>query len=309
MHTILGAGGTVANALTKELLLHNKEIRLVSRRPVNYTSTKITWIKADLLDYKETLNACLGSEVIYICNGVGAKNEDWKTMWPVIMNNAIAVAKETNTRLIFFDNTYMCGVVDGIMTEKTPYNPCTIKGEVRAEIAQKFMQEIKAGNIKGSIARAGGFYGTDSMISVLDSSVLNKFAQNKKAQWIGNPDFLHNFTYITDAGKGLSILGRDSNSDGEIWHMPTAASIKGTDFIKIAASIYQVEPKYISVNKTMLTLVGLFNANVASISDMYYQYVRDYDFNSSKFETAFGFKPTSFVDGITRMSETYYRKK
>lgn len=309
MHTILGAGGTVANALTKELLLHNKKITLVSRTLVNIHNPNIIWKKADLLNYRETLNACEGSEVIYICNGVGTKNEDWSRMWPMIMTNVIAAAKEADARLIFFDNTYMYGVVNGIMTEDMPYNPCTIKGQVRAKIARQFEQEMNLGKTSGSIARAGGFYGTDSMLSVFDSGVLNNYAQNKKARWIGNPNCYHNFTFIADAGKGLAILGMDSGSDGEIWHMPTAPPLRGIDLIELAADIYDVKPRFIAVNKFMLKLGGLFNENVASISEMYYQYNRDYDFDSSKFERTYDFVPTSFKDGITRMAATYYAKK
>jgi nucleoside-diphosphate-sugar epimerase len=53
MHTILGAGGTVANALTRELLNNNETIRLVSRKPVAITGKNLTWKKADLLNYAE----------------------------------------------------------------------------------------------------------------------------------------------------------------------------------------------------------------------------------------------------------------
>jgi hypothetical protein len=45
----------------------------------------------------------------------------WAQQWPVIMQNAINVAKETGARLIFFDNIYMYGLVNGPITENTPY--------------------------------------------------------------------------------------------------------------------------------------------------------------------------------------------
>ena len=63
------------------------------------------------------------------------------------------------------------------MTEETPHNPCSVKREVRAQIAVKFMEEVKAGNIRGSIARAADFYGTDNMNSFLDMMVLDKYAK------------------------------------------------------------------------------------------------------------------------------------
>ena len=62
MHTILGAGGPVANALTRELANNNETIRLVSRKPIQPSSQKHTWQKADLLNYNELLAASKGQQ-------------------------------------------------------------------------------------------------------------------------------------------------------------------------------------------------------------------------------------------------------
>jgi nucleoside-diphosphate-sugar epimerase len=110
MHTILGAGGPVANALTRELIDHNKTIRLVSRKPVDTKGDNISWKKADLLNYDEVLAAVQGSTVIYMCAGLVYDAEIWAAQWPVIMQNLINVTKATNARLIFFDNVYMYGL-------------------------------------------------------------------------------------------------------------------------------------------------------------------------------------------------------
>jgi nucleoside-diphosphate-sugar epimerase len=40
---------------------------------------------------------------------------------------------------------------------------------------------------------------------------------------------------------------------------------------------------------------------------MYYQYDHNYIFDSSKFEKAFNFKPTSYEDGIKELSKTFYK--
>jgi len=308
MHTILGAGGPTANAITKELLSHNanETIRLVSRRPTKIAGANVSWQKADLLNYAEVLQAVKGSTVIYMCAGLVYDKNIWKHQWPIIMQNLIGAAKETQARLIFFDNVYMYGLVKGPMLETTPYNPISVKGEVRARIATQLMEEVKAGNIQATIARAADFYGTDSMNSFLDMMVLDKYAKGQSAQWIGDPKVLHNFTYIPDAGKAMYLLGQNPHSGNQIWHLPTAAPITGKDFIQLAASIYGVKPSFSTINKFMLQLVGLFKKVVAGTVEMYYQYDHDYIFNSSKFEETFKIKPTSYGDGIKHMSETLY---
>jgi nucleoside-diphosphate-sugar epimerase len=307
MHTILGAGGTVANALTRELNSKNEMVRLVSRKPVTSLNANTSWRKADLLSYEEVLAAAKGSTVIYVCAGLVYDVRIWREQWPVIMQNVINVAKETGARLIFFDNVYMYGLVEGPMTEETPYNPSSKKGEVRANIATRLMDEAKAGNISASIARAADFYGTDTGNSFMDMMLLSKYAKKEKAQWIGNPDKLHNFTYIPDAGRGMFLLGQNPDTDNQIWHMPTALPITGSEMIGLAASIYHVQPNFMAVNKLMMRLFGLFNQPAAGAVEMYYQYSHDYDFNSAKFEKHFSFTPAGYADGIRQLSETLYK--
>jgi nucleoside-diphosphate-sugar epimerase len=308
MHTILGAGGPVANALTRELENNNETVRLISRRPIEPTGKKTIWKKADLLNYAEILEASKDSTVIYLTAGLVYDAKIWQEQWPIIMQNFINLGKETGARLIFFDNVYSYGLVNGPILETTPYNPPSEKGKVRAKIATQFMDEVKAGNICGSIARGADFYGTESKNAFVDMMVLDKYAHNQQAQFIGKPKTLHSFSYIPDMGKGMFLLGQNPDSDNQIWHMPTAKPLTGQQFIDLAARIYGVKPKYFRVNKFMLWLYGLFVKVVMGTVEMYYQYDHDYDFNSDKFEKAFNFKPTSYEDGIKLMSETVYKK-
>ncbi|WP_183577766.1 NAD-dependent epimerase/dehydratase family protein [Mucilaginibacter sp. X5P1] len=307
MHTILGAGGAVANALTRELLNNNQTIRLVSRKPIQQTDKNISWQKADLLNYNEVLEAAKGSTVIYLTAGLVYDKNIWQQQWPVIMQNAINVAKATGARLIFFDNIYMYGLVNGPITEETPYNPASVKGEIRAKIATTLMDEVKAGNINASIARAADFYGTENMNSFLDMMVIDKFAKKQRAQWMGDVNKLHNFSFIPDMGKAVYLLGQKPESDNQIWHMPTAASLPGKQFIDMIAGTYNVDPKYFAVKKFMLQLFGLFDPLVKGTVEMYYQYNHDYNFNSAKFEKAFDFKPTTYQDGFKQLSQTLYK--
>ena len=308
MHTILGAGGAVANALTRELINNNDTVRLVSRKPIENDSKNVSWKKADLLNYDELLAASKGSTVIYLTAGLVYDKKIWAAQWPVIMQNFINLGKETGARLIFFDNVYMYGLVDGPMKEDTPYKPSSVKGGIRAKIANMLMDEAKAGNIHATIARGADFYGTDNMNSFFDMMVLDKYAKKQSAQWIGKPDKLHNFSYIPDMGKGMFLLGQHPESDNQIWHMPTAKPLTGKQFIELAARIYGVKPKFMVINKFMLWLVGLFQKVVMGTVEMYYQYNHDYNFDSDKFEKAFNMKPTSYEEGIRNLSETLFKR-
>ncbi|MDB5155568.1 MAG: hypothetical protein JWR50_275 [Mucilaginibacter sp.] len=307
MHTILGAGGPVATALTHELENNNETVRLVSRKPITPGKPTTTWQKADLLNYSELQAATAGSTVIYLCAGLVYDKNIWREQWPIIIQNVINVSKANKARLIFFDNVYMYGLVKGPMTEETPYNPVSEKGKVRAGVANTLMNEVKAGNIQASIARAADFYGTNSMNSSFDMMLLDKYAKKQTAQWLGDPNKLHNFSYIPDMGKAMYLLGQHPESDNQVWHLPTAPVMTGKQFIELAAGIYNTKPKYMHVGKLLLFILGLFNKTIMGAVEMYYQYNHDYIFDSSKFEKAFNFKPTSYADGMKHMSETLYK--
>jgi nucleoside-diphosphate-sugar epimerase len=307
MHTILGAGGAVANALTRELTNNNETIHLVSRKEIKATGNA-TWQKADLLSQQDVSAAVKGSDVVYLTAGLVYDKNIWQQQWPIIMQNVMNAVKDVGARLVFFDNIYMYGLVNGPITEETPYKPVSVKGEIRAAIAEKLMSEAKAGNINATIARGADFYGTENLNSFLDLMVIDKYAKGQRAQWIGDAGKLHNFSFIPDMGKAMYLLGQTPESANRVWHMPTAKPLTGKQFIEMAARIYGVEPKYFSINKFMMRLFALFDKNVKEMVEMYYQYDHDYNFNSDKFEKAFNFKPTTYEDGIRQLSQTLYKK-
>ncbi|WP_207535069.1 NAD-dependent epimerase/dehydratase family protein [Desertivirga arenae] len=309
MHTILGAGGPISNALAKELEKSGIKTNLASRREIKTRPTE-TWIKTDLLNETEVVRAAKGSDVIYLTAGLLYDKTVWKEQWPKVMDNVITASEATRARLIFFDNVYMYGKVDGPMTESTPYNPCSEKGEVRTKIATRLMEKVKAGDIHASIARGADFYGaTDTMNSFFDMMVLDKYTNKQKAMWLGNPETLHSFTYVPDAGKAMYLLGQNPGSDNQIWHLPTARSITGYDFINLAAGLFEVKPSFIKVNKLMLRALGLVNKAIEGTVEMYHQYQYNYQFDSSKFENYFSVKPSSYKEGISHLYSSYYKAK
>ena len=108
IHTVLGAGGAIANALTPELLGRRLSVRLVSRDP-KPTATGAAFVAADLTDPGQTLEAVTGSAVVYVCTGLPYDYRVWRQQWPRIIDNCIEACKRTQAKLIFFDNVYMYG--------------------------------------------------------------------------------------------------------------------------------------------------------------------------------------------------------
>ncbi|MBE7175982.1 MAG: NAD-dependent epimerase/dehydratase family protein [Mucilaginibacter polytrichastri] len=307
MQIILGAGGPVANALARLIEQNNEPLRLASRRPIK-TSGNTSWLKTDLLNAAEVSAACAGASVIYLTAGLVYDSRIWQKQWPVIIENVMEAAKANDARLIFFDNIYMYGLVNGPIKETTPYHPISKKGIVRKAVAGKMMGEISSGRLKGSIARAADFYGAESKNSFVELMVLSNFAKGKSAMWMGDPAKLHNYTYVPDAAKGMYLLGQDPSSDGQIWHLPTPAPVSGHELLKIAAETYGVKPRYFRLPKLIFRFMGLFQRFMKELVEMYYQVDNDYHFDSQKFEQKFGVKPTGYREGFKQIAQTMIPK-
>lgn len=297
LHTILGAGGAVGSQLLP--LLQNKEkVRLVSRKA--QSSANVEGIAADLTNYQQTLNAVKGSDIVYLLVGLAYDIRIWKEAWPKIMSNAIDACKASGCKLIFFDNVYMYGHVNGLMTEGTPFNPISKKGEIRASIATQLLNEIKAGNLRASIARAADFYGpvgfTTSVPNIL---VFKNLRKHNRAQWMVNAKTQHSFTYVPDAAQALYMLANREDSFGQTWHMPTANNpLTGEAFIKEAAREMNTKESYFVISKGMMRIAGLFDRQIKELVEMAYQNEFPYLFDSSKFNKAFNFQPLSYQQGI-----------
>jgi nucleoside-diphosphate-sugar epimerase len=306
MQTILGSSGIIGTEVAKALhKSYTKEIRLVSRNPKQVNPTDQLF-RADLLDRDQVRQAVKGSEVVYLTAGIQYSAKVWAEQWPVIMHNVIEACKEQKAKLVFFDNVYTYGKVDGWMTEETPYNPCSKKGEIRLKIVNELMDEVTKGNLQALIARAADFYGPDTPLSFVNVMVFENLAKNKKPQWMVDANKKHSFTYTPDAGLATAILGNTPSAYNQVWHMPTYRNaLTGKEFITLAANAFNLKLAYMVLPKWMVQMAGLFNHNIKEAVEMLYQSKSDYLFDSSKFEKAFGFKPTSYEDGIKATAAAY----
>src|SRR3979409_2246385 len=305
MVTILGAGGAIGNELVKELAARNERIRLVSRNPKASTGSVET-LAADLSQLDDTVKAVSGSDVAFLLVGLKYDLRLWRELWPRIMRNSIEAAERANARLVFFDNVYMYGKVDGAMTEQTPFHPYSKKGEIRAQIATMLLNELKAGNLTALIARSADFYGPRARTGIPNVLVFDKLAKGAKGSWLVNDSAKHSFTLTSAAARSLVLLADSESAWNQTWHVPTAADPPtGKQFIELVAKEFGTQPKYRVLTRPMLRLAGWFETTVRELYEMLYQYEFDYIFDSSKFTETFRFQPTSYAEGVLRTTQSY----
>jgi nucleoside-diphosphate-sugar epimerase len=298
MQTILGANGVIGRELSRFLAAYPGRIRQVSRTPRATTGTAER-VSADLLDARATADAVAGSSVAYLVAGLKYDHRVWQREWPIVMRNAIDACKRHGCALVFFDNVYAYGLVNGVMTEDTPYNPTSRKGEVRARIATMFMDAVKSGELQGLIVRSADFYGPGATLSLTHATVTERLKRGKTPQWIGNPKAIHTFTYTADAARSVALLGNTPTAYGQVWHAVTSHEpMTGEKYVRIACELAGRPYKLQVAPRWMLSLMGVFAPVLRENLEMLYQFEHDYRFDSSKLERAFGVTATTYRGGI-----------
>jgi nucleoside-diphosphate-sugar epimerase len=304
MQTILGSGGAIGTPLAQALREYTSAIRLVSRNPVK-VHPEDECVPADLLDPEAVQRAVQGSDVVYVTVGFPYSYKVWKKTWLPFVDHLLKSCEKVGCKLVFFDNIYMYDKehLEG-MTEDTPIQPPSKKGEVRAQVASAIMQS----KVPALIARSADFYGPSiENTSLLTETVLKPLSQGKTANWMANDEVPHSFTYTPDAARATALLGNTEHAYGQVWHLPTAPEPpSGREWVEAIARELDVKAKHRVVSKTMIRILGWFMPIMRESVEMMYQYERSYVFNSQKFETAFDFAPTPYQEGIRHIVQADY---
>lgn len=306
-HVVLGAGGAISRAVVPELVRNGHTPVLVSRSGTYLPGGRA--VTADISDYNALVEVVPPGSTVYLLVGLAYDHRVWEEMWPRIMDTVIQVCHEKDALLVFFDNVYMYGPVEGNMTEDTPHNPTTRKGAVRAHVAEQMVAAWESGRIRGLIARSGDFYGPGAdHTSPVNMLVVDRLIRGKKPQWLVDADMPHSLTYTTDCGRALPLLVDDESAHNSVWHLPTAhPALTGNEFARLAAEIVDAPPRLSVLSKGFIRMGSLFDRTIRELVEMSYQNDRAYIFDSSRFESHFGFTPTSYEHGI-RETINYHRQ-
>ena len=311
MQTILGANGIIATELAKELnRKYTNEIRLVSRHPVKVNPTD-TLLHANLLDPVQTEKAIQGSDIVYLTAGLP---NNWKiaaAQWPVIMRNVIDGCLKQQAKLVFFDNTYMYGTSEEILTEETPFLSTGRKGKVRGEITTMLTDAIQNTDISAMICRAPEFYGPRNTHSITNSLVFENIRKAKKLKVLLNDATLRTLIFTPDAGKAMALLGNTPDAYHQTWHLPCDNNrLTAEEFIQLTSEIYGTKLDYIVLKNWMVRLISLFNPDMKETIELLYRYRTDNIFDSSKFMRRYpDYRITTYLEGITEIIKEIKQSK
>lgn len=307
MQTILGANGIIGEGLAKELKSKwTSDIRLVGRNPMKVNESD-SLHKADLLNLEEVKKALKDSGIAYLTVGLPYDSKVWARDWTIIMDNVIKGCMEHNTKLVYFDNTYPYSQDSKIQTEKTAFNSTGQKGIAKSKTATLLLNAIQEKKINGVICRAPEFYGPGKTKSITNALIFESLKQGKKPKVILKDNVLRTLIYTPDASRAMALIGNTPDTYGETWHLPCDDKrLTYKEFIELIAQRIGREIKHVTLNRFMINVISLFNANLNETKELLPRYAIDNIFESNKFKRRFpDFQVTSYVEGINEIIEDY----
>lgn len=298
LHGVIGAGPLgVATALAARDAGHR--VRLICRSgEVAGLPDGIEVRAADARDAAALTHALDGAAVLYHC--AGAPYHRWPQDLPPMMDAMLLAAERLGARLVYGDNLYMYGPVDGPLTEDLPNRPVGAKGRVRALLADRLLAAHRDGRVRAAIGRAPDFFGPRVEQSMVGLSAFRAARAGGTVSLIGDPGQPHSLCFIEDFGRALATLGTDDRALGGIWHVPCVPAEPLRAFLERLARATGKPLRLRTAGPILLRLLGLVSRDLRELREVLYQFDRPFVADSRRFETVFGWTATPPDAAIAR---------
>lgn len=290
-HVIFGAG-QVGAPLAHLLLSRGLNVAVAKRTAAGIPSGA-TPIQGDASDVDFCRRAVAGASTVYHCMNPPYSTRLWAELVPRYMSNLIDACARSHARLVVLDNLYMLGKPSGRpFTEESQANPCSRKGEIRAQAAELLFAAQKRGDLRATIGRASDFYGPGGTLTLLGDHFWPRALHGRKAQVIVDPDAIHTYHYIPDVVLGLATLGTASDDAfGRPWMLPCQPASSLRVLLHRLEREFG-EPIRIQVLPTwMLKGVALFMPVLREMPEMAYQWAEPFVVSDAAFRARFGVVP------------------
>ena len=295
LHAVLGTG-PLGLAVARHLAARGDRVRAANRDGRADLPNGVEVVSADVVEASDAKRACDGAAVVYHCaNPPYAK---WPELHPPLMDAIIEAAAAAGARLVFGDNLYPYGPVDGPLTEDLPYLARGPNGRTRARIAETLMRAHEAGRILTTIGRGSDFFGPHAHLLTVGDRVFARAIAGTPAQVLGNPDVPHTVTYIEDFARALVTLGDRDEALGQVWHVPNAGTVTMRRFVQMVFESAGRPPRLRAAPRWGIAMAALFNPTLRAVKEQLYQSERPWMVDSSKFERAFGWRATPLPDAV-----------
>ncbi|WP_369133861.1 NAD-dependent epimerase/dehydratase family protein [Modestobacter sp. I12A-02662] len=297
VHVVVGAGGAVGRLVVAHLSAAGLPVRAVTRDGRDVGTPGVEAVSADAADAAALTAACRGAVAVHHCAMPPLLR--WTRDFPALTDALVDAASTVGARLVYADDTWMYGRVEGAMTEDTPWRPVSPLGVLRAWLAERMLHAAAAGRLQVSIARAGELYGP-GVRSLIAGNVFGSALRGRPVHWVGDPDLPLTPTFVDDFARTVAALGMADTSDAAVWHVPHPAPTTGRALAAEACRQAGTRLWLLRHGTSRLRAVGRVVPLVRAGAELVYQFEQPFVVDGSRAGRAFGLTPTTYEEGVRR---------
>lgn len=295
---VLGASGGMGYSIVNELIRRGVEVTAFARsaqklRNLFEEREGITIQAGDILNLQDLITASENVDVIF--QAANIPYPEWEDKLVPFIGNVLKAATHQKTKLVMIENIYAYGRSNGSkVTESASKQPNTKKGKIRLHVEQL----VKQSNVPTIIAHFPDFYGPNAENTLLHFTFKDA-VRHKKAMFVGNQTIAREFIYTPDGAKAAVNLSLQDNAYGQNYNIPGFGVITGEEIIQIIRELSGYDQPVRTVSKNMIRFLGLFNANMREVVEMFYLNEEPVVLDGTKYELEIGPLPrTSYREGI-----------
>jgi nucleoside-diphosphate-sugar epimerase len=195
------------------------------------------------------------------------------------------------------------------MTEDLPLAATTVKGRTRAAMTGELLAAAAADRVRIAIGRASDFFGagvTDG--SALGERFFGRALAGRRADFIGNPELVHTYSYVPDIAAGLATLGTDARAAGEVWHLPGPPTVTTRALLDLVAGEVGHPVAIRSVPQLAVRALGLISPTMRALAEMAYEFDAPFILDTTRYQATFGPAGTALPDAVAT-TVAWYRTR
>lgn len=256
--------------------------------------------------------------VLYLCAAPAYAR--WQAEFAALADGVAAAVAGCDVRLIIADNVYAYGhCPDGGFHEGSASAPCSRKGRVREQAAQRLMaldagdaisecvspggadSGNRGGNsrIRVAVVRGASFFGPGVSASSAGRDVVHSVMHGNPAYVIGDPAVAHSFTYVPDFAATMVAVAADERAMGGCWHAPSHSGLSLAHLLQRIAAHGAHPLTMRCAGPVLMRLLGLFNPAMRELREMMYLHDNPWHFSSTRTQQLLALRATPLDAAIT----------
>jgi nucleoside-diphosphate-sugar epimerase len=283
-HVVVGAGA-LGLAVAAHAVARGHEVTVATRQGRGAPEGARA-VSCNVADPASAIDACRGANVVTFT--AAPPYAEWATHYPAMQAGIVEGAAAAGARLVTAENVYVYGRTDAPLTEDTPWQPTSKKGELRARLNQTLLDAHRAGKVQVALGRGPDYYGPRATTNTMyGDQVFTPAVRGRAANVFGDLDAVHTWIYVDDFAAGLVALGEHEAAMGQVWHLPCPPAL--TQRALLTEIYTQLGQPMRARAMPSLVLKGLawFMPIMRELAEMEYQWQMRYDFRHDRFDRAF----------------------